>query len=383
MFSLKFKRIKLLFAIIILIFTFSSTSLLVLGTYYNSHNDHFNQKDADVTVDITVAGGPLEVHNDFAFLKDWPDTLIKVDVSDITNPGLPSNVTDGNLIAGDYDIYDDKLFVTMYRHMLVYDVTNPNAIGDPIYNWTQGDYDPVYDPSHITIANDIAYIVDSGVLYIFDFSDLSNIIYLNQLNLDNPFREMIYVNDYLYFSLDHSDNNYFGLVDVSNTLVLNSMITLENSSVDGSWDVAVKDNYAYMTVNNFADHRCFLTVVDISNKAQPEELTSVELDADNAYHITVHENTAYIGLDDKGLAVVDISDPENPGEPIYNGFGRYPCDVHYVLVHNNHLLFTYNPGLGIVSLADASKVTKSMVYYPLIMIPGLIFPVFTKRKRKN
>ncbi|MGC9779196.1 MAG: hypothetical protein HZR80_08140 [Candidatus Heimdallarchaeota archaeon] len=362
--------------------------MLILGTYCFNHNDNFIQNDADITVNITVADGPLVVQNDFVFLKQWESTIIKIDISDINNPSSPTNVTDGELRTGDYVVYENKLFVSTPENMLVYDVTNPGSIGDPIYNWSNPDFGNIITSAdYFAIVNDIAYMTENRILYIFDFSDLSNLTYLNSSNLDICSNDFTYNNGYLYFPLeqenpiDESSCYYFGLVDVSNPSVLNPMITLENDSISGSCDVEVKGNYAYLTVNDFDNHRCFLTVVDVSNKTQPEKVTSVELGADYVHHITINENTIYIGLDDEGLAVIDISDPDNPSEPIYNRFNRFPCDVRYVLVHNDYLLFTYNPGLGIIALSEASKSNLATIFYPLIIITGLIFPVVIKRKR--
>ncbi|MHA1155961.1 MAG: LVIVD repeat-containing protein, partial [Candidatus Heimdallarchaeota archaeon] len=338
-----------------------------------------------VNVDIEVVQGPVYIYNDFIFLKQWPSTIITIDISDLSNLGDLINVTDSALQTAEYTIYDTKLFVIMYSKMIIYDLTNPNAIGNPIYNWTEDDFNPVSFPSYITIANDIAYIVEETDLYIFDFSNLSNITYLNQLDLGNNIREMIYVNGYLYCSLDEDGtNNYFGLVDVSNSLSLDPMIILENSLFEVGYDVAVKDNFAYVTTNNIADKRSFLAVVDISNKELPEETSIVEFKANSAHQIAIHENTAFIGLKDLGLATVDISDPENPGEPdrtIYGG--KDYCHIYHIEIYNDHLFFTYSPGLGIISLSDASEGVGSMIIFTLVVIPIVIIPIFIKKKRKN
>jgi hypothetical protein len=69
--------------------------------------------------------------------------------------------------------------------------------------------------------------------------------------------------------------------------------------------------YAYM-----ADGNSGLAVIDISDPTNPG--TPVYEDTTgNARDIYISGDYAYVADDTSGLAVIDISDPTNPGTPVY------------------------------------------------------------------
>ncbi|UCD85062.1 MAG: chitobiase/beta-hexosaminidase C-terminal domain-containing protein, partial [Deltaproteobacteria bacterium] len=75
--------------------------------------------------------------------------------------------------------------------------------------------------------------------------------------------------------------------------------------------VFVTGGYAYL-----ADGSSGLAIIDVSDPANPG--TPVYRDTSgNSYGVFVSGGYAYVGDGDSGLAIIDVSDPANPGTPVY------------------------------------------------------------------
>ena len=80
-------------------------------------------------------------------------------------------------------------------------------------------------------------------------------------------------------------------------------------------DVVIVDDYAYVA-NGYNG----LAIIDITDPTNPG--TPIIVDTSNgayggAFDIHVENNYVYIADGNEGLAIIDISDPTNPGTPIY------------------------------------------------------------------
>lgn len=73
-------------------------------------------------------------------------------------------------------------------------------------------------------------------------------------------------------------------------------------------DIAVIGNYAYLAVND--DDRA-LAVVDVSDPQNPVEVAALDLN-ERGEHIFIDGNYAYLPLNEEEIAIVDISNPLNP-----------------------------------------------------------------------
>ena len=77
------------------------------------------------------------------------------------------------------------------------------------------------------------------------------------------------------------------------------------------WGLAISGNYAYLAVS--ADG---LAIIDISDPTNPGAPV-YENTTGYAYGVAISGSHAYVAVSSSGLAVIDISDPTNPGSPIY------------------------------------------------------------------
>ena len=84
----------------------------------------------------------------------------------------------------------------------------------------------------------------------------------------------------------------------------------------GAIGVTVSGNYAYV-----ADKLSGLAIIDISDPTNPG--TPVYRDTNDGYSyygavgVAISGNYAYVADEESGLAIIDISDPTNPGTPVY------------------------------------------------------------------
>jgi hypothetical protein len=99
-----------------------------------------------------------------------------------------------------------------------------------------------------------------------------------------------------------------------------SYVYYENT-VGTAYDVFVSGNYAYV-----ADGPSGLAVIDISDPTNPG--TPVYEDSVNALSVYVSGNYAYVADDTGDLKVIDISNPTNPGTPEWGASSGNPRDVY-------------------------------------------------------
>lgn len=75
-----------------------------------------------------------------------------------------------------------------------------------------------------------------------------------------------------------------------------------------AWDVAVNGSYAYV-----ADGERGLRIYNVAEPSRPAEVSFYET-TQNILSVSVQENYAYIGASAAGFRVLDVSDPSNPFE---------------------------------------------------------------------
>ncbi|UCD83376.1 MAG: VCBS repeat-containing protein, partial [Deltaproteobacteria bacterium] len=114
-------------------------------------------------------------------------------------------------------------------------------------------------------------------------------------------------------------------------------------TLDFSYEVSVSGNYAYLAVRNSG-----LAIIDISDPLNPG--TPVYRDTLGvSYGLYVTGGYAYLALS-SGLAVIDVTDPLNPGFPVY----RNTTSMCYgVYVDGNYAyLADTSSGLAVIDVSD-------------------------------
>ncbi|MFX1516748.1 MAG: hypothetical protein ACFFC6_10585 [Promethearchaeota archaeon] len=117
--------------------------------------------------------------------------------------------------------------------------------------------------------------------------------------------------------------------------------------------VYVRGDYAYV-----ADGKTGLAIIDISDPTNPG-LPIYRDTVDTAWRgVYVSGDYAYVTVLNEGLAIIDISNPTNPGSPIYRDLAfRIPYDVH---VSEDYAYVAYNAfedpgGLAVIDISNPAN----------------------------
>ncbi|HUU78072.1 MAG TPA: hypothetical protein VMX55_06965 [candidate division Zixibacteria bacterium] len=387
--NFKLKNIKYLtfiFLFLILSINFlTSVSQGMVGnedkeTQLLSPNDDFNL--------ISLQGNmPIFIHKDTVFLySHWDACVLTVDISDIDNPGEPNSIiTNSSYYVRGFNIYEDYLITDAGANLLVYDISNPNTIGDPIHiineEETYG-----FDIGEMCFENNIAYISSYNIplyeIYIVDFTDFPDIVSINNVEVDYLIDELYFEDGYLYFSTD--EFNYSGFIDLTDPQNPGEPIYIFNATVDFTMDIMKYDDFLYVSTNNNEYPQSgYLSVIDISDKNNPSEIKTIETVSSTTFHMTIYEETLYIGLDDFGVIIFDISDPSNPIEAGRTSFNTGNLDVYDLAVFNDYLFMSAASGLGIISLNKIGFYTRTASLSPLVIILGLLITTIYSSTRKR
>jgi parallel beta-helix repeat protein len=245
-------------------------------------------------MDVCVTGN-------HAYVADYTNGLVIVDISDPANPttvgNFPSRIGNfgytaaaiGVAVSGNYayvaNWYDDLYIID------VTDKTNPTLANT--YNIDDG-------ADSITISGDLAFIAAAFAgVDIIDISDPVNPVFIGNYNTDDLAEDVAIQNNYAYIA-DRDDGVI--IVDVSD---------LANPSFVGSCDtpydansIVVSGAYAYV-----ADADDTL-IIDISNQAAP--VIVGQYDSGDAWGIALDGNYVYVGDGDNGVVVLNVNDPSNP-----------------------------------------------------------------------
>jgi hypothetical protein len=271
---------------------------------------------------------------------------------DIPLPGADWDVVVDNDIA--YVIADS---LGLYS-IDVADPTQPRQLDFDISRIQSG----VRTPWNFTVNGQYAYIADiNNGFSIYDISNPSDLKELSRVEKPQGMTDVAVSDNYAYVSVqEHEKREKRGMLvyDVSNPSqpIQVAFLNTDHSSST----VAVQGNYAYfpevIEMIETGESSNFF-IFDIANPANPVEAGKADtvLNASEATCITVDGNYAYIGDQKNGLRIFDISDPANPME-----IGSL-SDVMLIqdLTVVGDKVFTANHGF--VSVVDVSNPAKPVL----------------------
>ncbi|MBT7788038.1 MAG: T9SS type A sorting domain-containing protein, partial [Calditrichaeota bacterium] len=199
----------------------------------------------------------------------------------------------------------------------------------------------------IAIRNDYAYVGSNGDgMRIVDISDPGN---PSQIALYDSGRNLkgITISDNYAYVVDGS----LRIVDISDP---------EDPEEVGIYDspgqahmVAVDGDFAYI-----ADGEESIRILDISDRRNPEEIGIFP--AHDARCVVIEGDYGYI-IDYCGLSIVDFSDHESPVEI---SFTDSPQPAIYLYIHDNYAFAgTYDRGLQIIDISDPYRPVERCLYY--------------------
>jgi hypothetical protein len=199
----------------------------------------------------------------------------------------------------------------------------------------------IYD---VVVKGNYAYLlINPGGVQVVDVSNRADPQFLNKIVLagkNKPMRGTIDGN-YLYVGLQ--TDNRMDILDISspaNPQVVGSF----KAPVPGyntTSSVAVRNGYAYL-----AEYHNGVRVVDVTNPAQPTEVTS--LMGINANDIKILGNYAYVSVRYQGFSIIDISNPQHISvvgkakDAAYYNEGIYPIPGYTFLAMESYGFGVYN-----------------------------------------
>jgi hypothetical protein len=276
------------------------------------------------------------VSGDYAYVADGHFGLVVIDISDPTNPGTPvyentNGVARDVYVSGDYAYIADGI----NYGLAVIDISDPTNPGTPVYVDTTGDARGVY------VSGDYAYVAD-------DISGLAVIDISDPTNPGTPVYEDttgsaygVYVSGNYAYVADGGSG--LAVIDISEQF--NPEVTYEDTTQEAR-GVYVSGDNAYVADYGYGSG---LAIIDISDPVNPGTPVYVDT-ADDACGVVVSGDYAYVADGDSGLAIIDISDPTNPGLPVYEDTTG---DARGVYVSGNYAYVAdYGSGLAIIDISD-------------------------------
>lgn len=173
-----------------------------------------------------------------------------------------------------------------------------------------------------------AFIADSVEgLVVIDVSEPLNPDSLNPIYepLDCFTGEIVVSDDYAYLAcgVPTAGSEFMGLsiIDVSDPTNPDTPIKVTTDGVAS--DIYITESYAYLTLQTYwnssagkNDGQQALAIIDITDPTNPGDPIYIPLNG-YTYDVKVSHGYAYVGCKDEGVAIIDVMNPSIPGTPSY------------------------------------------------------------------
>ena len=222
-----------------------------------------------------------------------------------------------------------------------------SSLGDSSNAGSQGKSGSI---ARMTIYNNFLYTVDHSKLKVFDIGNAENMQEVSQQNVGFNIETIFPYNGKLFIG---SSNALF-IYDISNPT---KPVKQGEAAHFRACDPVVTDGeFAYVTLRN-NNVRCggsqnILNIYDIKggNILFPKIIASLNLP--QPYGLSVLNNTVYVCLGEKGLAIVDVTDKTKPNTIKVLNLGKSYTDV---IAYDNTLVAYVQGGIAIFDITDRNN----------------------------
>lgn len=280
-----------------------------------------------ITIDITDPTNPVEagiydetivrvegvsVLGNYAYLADLYRGLRVINV---TNPASPTLAGSVDLLGFTEDVSFQGEFAFVAgsaRGLVSIDISNPaSPVESGFYSPLEGGYFAVDTQAPYAY---LAKCCSSEIVEIIDIADPANMSPagspITGTLFGNP-EEIVVEGNYLYFVKGSAGLKIVDITDLTNPVLTSTF--MGNASEGYFQDVNINGNLAYIPDSDGG----FLRIVNISDRSNPVEVSSLNIPDSNFNSIAISTNYAYLvndGTNDtnKMLLIVDITDPEDP-----------------------------------------------------------------------
>jgi hypothetical protein len=141
-------------------------------------------------------------------------------------------------------------------------------------------------------------------------------------------------------------------------------------------DVYVTRGHAYVVSTNGGTKTGGLTVFDVSNKAAPVKVKTVEMPGDSFWNaVWARDNALYVASASKGVLVFDISNPADPQLVKSVPSGTTQLNNHTLFVEGNRLYATMNTRVIIFDISSPLNPVELNRYAPYTTVAHDILAV--------
>jgi len=188
---------------------------------------------------------------------------------------------------GDIDVLDEPIVLTIYEEAVFspVDVTHPSLNKRPV--------DLVVNDGYLYVSNEF-HGVD-----VYDLEDPSSPQWMGRAATNGRLRGIAYQDGLVYVV---GRNGTMFITDVETPEAPYFLSSLNLSSGE-SWAVAVQGNYAYVGATDFY-------IIDTSDPSNPEIINYMNT-ITGTYDVAVRDNFAYLAQKNGPFMILEISDPES------------------------------------------------------------------------
>ena len=223
----------------------------------------------------------------FEFNRDG--SLIMLDVSDKTHPVLVDSMPAYGVdpfIGGSYW----SVWASNGWCYAIYDNEHREYL--QTFNTSQRKLDrvgfvriPTLGTHELMVVDNYAYVATEDDFWIIDVTDKLNPAIAIHYCWEVFWPEFFVSNNYLYFVSWREPLKIYDITDIKNPVLLSSLDIL-------AWKIFVSGDYIYVAA------RDSLTVIDVSNKSHPQQVTSTRLDTTLEWRSNFYVSGEYIYLPD-------------------------------------------------------------------------------------
>jgi hypothetical protein len=326
-------------------------SIFTDGNYAYTANESFGVNIFDISnpLDPFQIGGiitperafDIEVVNGNAFIADDDSGLQIYNVSNPLNPIFigscdTPDMALGVMISGQYAYVSDC--ESGIQIINIHSLSQPHIIGS---------YDTPFYASQSSLSGNTLWIADYSSIEIVNVSNPQDPTYIGSYSSQHSIRDTYIDNNLAYIAHDKG----FQIINVSDPYSPSRIGYYENSLAGTPREIYIYGNHAYMTVSLSG-----LAIVDISSPQNPV-LTAQYL-GNSDYYDAVYVSGQYAYVGGEGLTVLDISNPYNPVQVGYFFANEYFINI----IISGDYAYTLGWNFRIFDISDPSNPQELSVY---------------------
>lgn len=242
----------------------------------------------------------IAVQGTHAYLADWDNGLVILDISDPTNPELTGRI-DTNGYAFKVNVRGDHAFVCDWdAGLAIIDIS------DPSHPVEVGRFSNVDHATDCSVLGDLVYLVDWWGLRIVDVMNPAVPVELGNLTTGGYAYGVDLIGDIAYVADDFRGMRVIDVSDPTDPVEIGRYIPdgdVVHARVDGAGEIA------YLAVYDSG-----IVALDISNPADPTEVANFTIAGQNR-RIWFEDDEVFTASGDGGMWVVSTYKEPGPDEP--------------------------------------------------------------------